>query len=51
MIVDRADADTLFDYICAKSHIDRPGGGMVTMERLVGATPFALPAGVPNEEV
>jgi hypothetical protein len=49
VIVDNTEADTLFDYICVKSNIDRPGGGMVVMERLVGATPFSLPAGVPDE--
>lgn len=50
VIVDTADAEALFDYICAKSNIGRPGGGSAVMERLVGATPFSLPAGVPHEQ-
>jgi len=49
VVVDSADASVLFDYICEKSNIDRPGGGMVTMERLAGATPFFLPDNVPFE--
>jgi len=42
-------ADDLFDYICSVAEINRPGGGMVLMDRLLGATPFLLPEGLPDE--
>ena len=50
-VVGESEADSIFDYIYVTANIDRPGGGMVVMERLVGATPFTLPAGIPDEEV
>jgi hypothetical protein len=43
-------ADAVFDYIYAVAGIDRLGGGMVLMDQLLGATPFLLPEGVPDEE-
>jgi hypothetical protein len=50
-VVGESEADSIFDYIYVTANIDRPGGGMVVMERLLGATPFTLPAGIPDEEV
>jgi hypothetical protein len=50
-LVGESEADSVFDYIYVTANIDRPGGGMVVMERLVGATPFVLPTGIPDEEV
>ena len=50
VVVTETEADAVFDYIYAVAKIDRPGGGMVLMERLLGATPFLLPEGVPDEE-
>ena len=50
-VVGESEADSIFDYIYVTANIHRPGGGMVVMERLVGATPFTLPAGIPDEEV
>jgi hypothetical protein len=50
VVVTETEADAVFDYIYAVAEIDRPGGGMVLMDRLLGATPFLLPEGVPNEE-
>lgn len=44
------EADALFDYICSIAAIDRPGGGIVMMHRLSGATPFLLPEGLPDEK-
>jgi hypothetical protein len=32
------------------AQINRPGGGMMFMGRLLGATPFLLPEGVPDEK-
>jgi hypothetical protein len=50
VVVTETEADAVFDYICDVAKIDRPGGGMVLMDRLLGATPFLLPEGVPDEE-
>lgn len=50
VVVDTEEVGMLFDYICITGNIGRPGGGMVMTERLLGATPFSLPAGVPDEE-
>jgi len=50
VVVTANEADAVFDYICANAKIGRPGGGMVLMDQLLGATPFILPAGVPDEE-
>jgi hypothetical protein len=50
VVVTAIEANDVFDFIYRMAQIDRPGGGMVLMERLLGATPFRLPAGVANEE-
>lgn len=50
VVVNESAADAIFDYIYAEAKMNRPGGGMVLMDRLLGATPFVLPAGVPEEE-
>jgi hypothetical protein len=50
VLVTETEADAVFDYIYAVAEIDRPGGGMVLMDRLLGATPFLLPEGAPDEE-
>jgi hypothetical protein len=50
VVVTETEADAVFDYIYAVAKIDRPGGGMVLMERLLGATPFLLPEDVPDEK-
>ena len=50
LVVTETEADTIFNYIYEVAEIDRPGGGMVLMDRLLGATPFLLPEGVPDEE-
>ena len=50
VVVTETEADAVFDYIYEVAEIDRPGGGMVLMNRLLGATPFLLPAGVPDEK-
>ena len=49
IVVEAADADSLFDQIYAQAAIDRPGGGAMFMTALVLATPFALPAGIADE--
>lgn len=50
VIVTPSEADAVFDYIYTTAQIARPGGGMVLMDRLMGATPYVLPEDVPEEE-
>ncbi len=50
VVTNENEASDLFDYIYQMAAIDRPGGGMVLLEQLVGATPFVLPEGVPDEK-
>ena len=49
VVVTAAEADDIFDYIYTTAQIDRAGGGMVLMDRLLGATPYVLPEDVPDE--
>jgi hypothetical protein len=49
VIVGEQAADAVFDFIHAMAGIDRPGGGMLLMHSLLGATPFRLPSGVADE--
>jgi hypothetical protein len=49
VVVKEAEADVVFDLIYESAGMNRPGGGMVLMDRLSGATPFRLPDGVPDE--
>ncbi len=50
IVVDEAEADDVFAFVCRAGEIGRPGGGIVMMDRLLGATAFALPADVPDEQ-
>ena len=50
VVVTKTEADAVFDYIYDVAELDRPGGGMVWMEQLRGATPFLLPESVPDEK-
>jgi nitrogen regulatory protein PII len=50
VVVTETEADAIFDYIYEVAQINRPGGGMMFMGRLLGATPFLLPEGVPDEK-
>jgi hypothetical protein len=50
VIVEANEADAVFGFIHTTANIDRPGGGMLLMERLVGATPFVLPDGISAEQ-
>lgn len=47
--VNRKDADELFEYIYYKARINRPHGGLMYMQSLLGATHFELPD-IPEEE-
>lgn len=49
VITDEDHADTLFDFIYEHARVGRPGGGMVLMSRVAHATPFLMPAGIPDE--
>ena len=50
VIVSDDQADAVFDFIYRTANIGRPGGGMVLMDRLLGATRYVLPADIPNEK-
>jgi len=49
VVVSASQADGVFGYIYDTAQVGRPGGGMVLMSRLRGATSFPLPDGVPDE--
>jgi hypothetical protein len=49
ILVDEAEADAVFEFVCEVARIDRPGGGLVMMDRLAGATAFVLPESLPDE--
>ena len=49
VIVTVDEADALFDFIFEAAQIDRPGGGLMIMDGLRGATPFRLREDVPEE--
>jgi hypothetical protein len=48
IVVDEAEAEAVFEFVCGVARIDRPGGGLVMMDRLGGATRFVLPE-LPDE--
>lgn len=50
VVVAEADADELFEFICRKIDVGKPGVGAVFMGPLLGSSVFALPQGVPDEE-
>ncbi|MCY1407726.1 hypothetical protein D3C76_446190 [compost metagenome] len=49
VVVDQAQAETVFDFICANAGLTEPGRGPVYMVALNFATPLAMPAGVTQE--
>lgn len=49
VIVNASAADVLFDRIYEMAEIHRPGGGVIFMQRSLGATPYVLPGGIPDE--
>ncbi len=49
IVVDAADADSLFDRIYEQADIHRLGGGALFMTPLLFATPFPLPEGIAVE--
>jgi hypothetical protein len=51
IIVAASDADAVFDFVYEAAKIDRPGGGLINMARLLGATSFKLPETVPAEGI
>lgn len=42
-------ADEIFEYIYDKAGINQDEGGFMYQSDLVGATPFVLPEGIPDE--
>ena len=49
IVVAEGQADELFDYVYDTAKIGRPGGGIVFLGGEINATPFDLPAGLPDE--
>lgn len=49
VIVPAAEADEVFDFIYEKADLGKPGGGVVFMAPLLGASSFSLPEDVPEE--
>ena len=43
VLVDAARADDVFEFIYFDADINRPHGGLMTMQALLGASEFALP--------
>ena len=43
IVVSRAQADDIFDYVYLEAEINRPHGGLMYMARLSYATPLMLP--------
>ncbi len=44
VVVDEAQAEEVFDFICAHAELTEPGRGMVYMVALNFATPLVMPA-------
>lgn len=49
IVVEANRADELFDYVYTTAKIGRPGGGTVFVGGEIGASPFSLPEGLPDE--
>lgn len=49
VVVDEAQADAVFDFICEHAGLSGPGGGSVYRVALNFATPLAMPPGVAQE--
>lgn len=50
VLVSDEQADAVFDFIYHTARIGRPGGGMLLMDRVRGATPYVLPVDIPDAE-
>ena len=50
VIVDEAQADTVFDFIFEQAGLAKPGRGAMWQVPLLGCTIFALPEDVPDEK-
>lgn len=50
VIVSPENADEIFEFIFQVANINRPGGGLMLMDRLMGTTAFCLPDGIPDEQ-
>ena len=49
VVVEAEEADELFDLIYDRANVGRPDGGTIAMATLAFATPYELPAGIPEE--
>jgi len=50
LLVPEERADELFDYVYATARIGEPERGVVALGESICATPYRLPAGVPDEQ-
>ena len=50
IVVQEDRADELFEYIYYQVNFDHPCPGLIYQGSLLAATPYILPAGVPEEE-
>ncbi|MBE9526044.1 MAG: hypothetical protein IME94_03630 [Proteobacteria bacterium] len=50
VLVSQSKADALFDFIFHKAGLDKPGAGIVFMEKLFGASDFSLPDEILKEK-
>jgi hypothetical protein len=49
VIVPEENAAALFDFVYAAGAIGRPNGGLITISQPIFASPYRLPADVPEE--
>jgi hypothetical protein len=50
ILVPESRADEVFEFVCKAARLDEPGRGAVWQTGAGFCTPFALPAGVPDEQ-
>ena len=50
VVVDAAQAEAVFEFICVNAGLSGPGGGSVYMVALNFATPLSMPKGVAMEQ-
>ena len=43
-------AEEIFDFVFWSAQLDKPGRGVMWQQAVAGATPYELPAGIPDEE-
>ncbi len=49
VVVVATEADEMFEFIYNNVEMNKPGAGFMYQSDLIGATPFILPEGIPDE--